>query len=287
MRRVYAAEPLESRRLLAVSISGLDTGRVFDGLGALSNSSSRLLYDYPEPQRSQILDYMFKPNYGASLQILKVEIGGDTNSTDVAEPSHERSRGVFDFTRGFEWWLMKEAKARNPNIKLSALEWGAPGWFSGGFYSTDNINYITSFLDGAAQQGLNFDYVGGWNESVANPTSAAIRNWFINLKAALQVNHASTKLVAYDDGGTVWRVADDVANYPDFAAAVDILGQHSPGVWRSLYQNYTVTANALNCGKPLWASEQSAESHDVGGPSWARGIVRAYEQADITASLAW
>lgn len=32
--------------------------------------------DYPEPQRSEILDYLFKPNFGAALSILKVEIGG-------------------------------------------------------------------------------------------------------------------------------------------------------------------------------------------------------------------
>ena len=108
---------------------------------------------------------------------------------------------------------------------------------------------------------------------------AQIEEMVDRLKAALQVNHASTKLVAYDDGGTNWRIGDDVVNYPDFGAVIDVLGQHSPGVWRSLYQTYTVTANALSTGKPLWASEQSAESHDVGGPSWARGIIRAYEQA--------
>ena len=32
------------------------------------------LLAYKEPQRSQILDWMFKPDYGASLQILKVEV---------------------------------------------------------------------------------------------------------------------------------------------------------------------------------------------------------------------
>ncbi len=54
----------------------------FDGHGALSaGASSRLLIDYAEPHRSEILDYLFKPNFGASLHILKVEIGGDTQST--------------------------------------------------------------------------------------------------------------------------------------------------------------------------------------------------------------
>ncbi|GLD56413.1 galactocerebrosidase [Lates japonicus] len=52
-------------------------GRVFDGIGGLSGggATSRLLVSYAEPYRSQILDYLFKPNFGASLHILKVEIG--------------------------------------------------------------------------------------------------------------------------------------------------------------------------------------------------------------------
>ncbi len=59
-------------------------GRTFDGIGGLSGggATSKLLVNYPEPQRSQILDYLFKPIFGASLQILKVEIGGDAQSTD-------------------------------------------------------------------------------------------------------------------------------------------------------------------------------------------------------------
>src|SRR5579885_1320777 len=98
-----------------VRIDGTAPGRTFEGLGALSaGASSRLLIDYPEPQRSEILDYLFKPNYGASLQHLKVEIGGDTNSTDGSEPSHMHTRDDLNFTRGYEWWLMKEARRRNP-----------------------------------------------------------------------------------------------------------------------------------------------------------------------------
>ena len=41
-------------------------------------ATSRLLVDYVEPQRSEVLDYLFTPNFGASLQLLKVEIGGDS-----------------------------------------------------------------------------------------------------------------------------------------------------------------------------------------------------------------
>ena len=33
-----------------------------------------------------------------------------------------------NFHRGYEWWLMKEARLRNPAIILDCLEWGAPAW---------------------------------------------------------------------------------------------------------------------------------------------------------------
>src|SRR6188768_2955600 len=103
-------------------IDGAGTGKPFEGQGAMSaGASSRLLIDYPEPYRGQILDYLFKPNYGASFQDLKVELGGDMNSTSGAEPSHMHSRSDQNYNRGFEWWLMKEAKRRNPNITLGVL----------------------------------------------------------------------------------------------------------------------------------------------------------------------
>ena len=86
-----------------VTIDGHSGGHIFDGIGAVSaGASSRLLIDYPEPQRSQILDYLFKPNYGAALQHLKVEIGADVNSTDGSEPSCAHTPTNWNFTCGYE-----------------------------------------------------------------------------------------------------------------------------------------------------------------------------------------
>ena len=72
-----------------VTLDGRAPGRTFEGLGGLSaGAGSRLLFDYPEPQRSQVLDFLFKPDFGAALHHLKVEIGGDVNSTEGSEPSY-------------------------------------------------------------------------------------------------------------------------------------------------------------------------------------------------------
>ena len=149
-----------------ITVSGTQGGRTFDGIGAISGGggNTRLLTDYPAAQQQQILDYLFKPGYGADLQILKAEIGGDTNSTDGSESSIEHASGSVNCGAGYEWWLMEQAKARNPNIKLYGLAWGAPGWISGGFFSTDTISYLVSWLNCASSHGLAINYLGGWNE---------------------------------------------------------------------------------------------------------------------------
>src|SRR4051812_44795604 len=164
------ASPARAAAPRQVTIDGTAAGRTYDGVGALSaGATSRLLVDYPEPERSRILDYLFKPGYGAALQILKVEIGGDTNSTDGAEPSHMRTPTDLNCDRGYEWWLMEQAKARNPRIKLSALQWGAPGWTGSGearptIWTDRDIDYVTAWLGCAARHYLRIDYLGGWNE---------------------------------------------------------------------------------------------------------------------------
>jgi hypothetical protein len=129
-------------------------GEEFEGVGAVSaGASSRLLIDYPEPARSNILDWLFLPKYGAGFQHLKVEVGGEINSTDGTEPTHARNREELDhpkreyFERGSEWWLMKEAKKRNPKIILDCLPWGAPGWIgSGNYCSQDMADYFVGFV---------------------------------------------------------------------------------------------------------------------------------------------
>jgi hypothetical protein len=91
--------------------------RRFDGHGGLSaGAASRLLFDYPEPQRSDILDYLYLPSFGAAMTMCKVEIGGDGQSTNGAEASHMHTRGDLNYERGYEYWLMAEAKRRNPLV---------------------------------------------------------------------------------------------------------------------------------------------------------------------------
>ncbi|MEV7234398.1 ricin-type beta-trefoil lectin domain protein [Streptomyces sp. NPDC051020] len=267
----------------AITIKGAkSSGLTFDGVGAISGGggNSRLLADYPEPQRSELLDYLFKPGYGASLQLLKLEIGGDTNSTDGAEPSIEHTRGAVDCNNGYQWWLAEQAKARNPEIKFSALSWGAPGWIGGGnFWSQDTIDYLMAWMGCAAKHGLTVEYLGGWNERGFDKT------WYQDLKSAL-VSHGytTTKVVASDSG---WDVADAMAQDPAFNAAVDVVGVHYPCGYLGAYTKCPSTPTAQGLGKPLSASENGSQDTNTGAAAVARSINRDYLDGKMTSSYNW
>jgi hypothetical protein len=277
----------------AITIDGKGSGRTFDGIGAISGGggNSRLLIDYPEPYRSQILDYLFKPGYGANLQILKVEVGGDTNSTDGAEPSYMHTANDQNFNRGYEWWLMEQAKARNPHIKLYGLAWGAPGWIgttgapvydtNNRFWSQDMVNYYVNWIKGAkTYHNLTIDYIGGWNERGYN------KQFYEQFHNALQTNHLSTKIVGADSG---WDVADAMATDPAFSNSIDIVGSHYPctGGDGGSATTCPSTTNAQNLGKQLWASENGSQDENSGATAMARALNRGYLDGKMTAYINW
>jgi hypothetical protein len=272
--------------LSTIVVDGTSAGRTFDFVGGLSGggATSRLLIDYPPQQQKEILDYLFKPQFGASLQMLKVEIGADTDTTNGAEASHQRTPTDQNYHRGYEWWLMQEAKKRNPNIKLYGLEWGAPGWFASGFFSDDNINYIINWISHASSDyGLTIDYVGCRNEMSCD------KAWLERLKAALSSHGLQTQVVAADQAFT-WSVAVDLQMDTAYNAAVDVVGVHYPCGYLKDGSDCGALpdlAQALMLGKRLWASEQGSQRFDSGAVPMARGYNRGYIQAKITGSINW
>jgi hypothetical protein len=265
-------------------------GGTFDGIGAISGggATSRLLPDYPEAQRSQILDYLFTPSFGAALQVLKVEVGGDLLTTDGSESSHMHNNHTVDMAAGYEWWLMKEAKARNPAIKLYGLPWAFPGWVgadpaSGAYnvsatpftHPAQTCRYMLEWVRGAkAAHGLDIDYLGIWNEA---PSDA---NYVKMLRRTLDgagFNH--TRIVANDRGADI---CNDLAADADYAAAVDVIGLHYPSDFAGGY------AGCHALGKPVWSSEESSSYDDLNGAAcWARVMNSHYALSGITSSIMW
>ena len=70
MSLAQAAAPAAAVPTTFITVNGDGGGRVYDGVGAIlgGGGNARYLEDYPAAQRASILDYLFKPGYGASLQ---------------------------------------------------------------------------------------------------------------------------------------------------------------------------------------------------------------------------
>ncbi len=250
-------------------------GRRFDGIGGLSGggATSRFLPDYPEPSRSQILDFLFKPGFGASLHILKVEIGGGGQSTEGTEHSHMYNETEENYERGYEWWLMQQAKARNPDIKLYGLAWAFPGWVADGktVLTNKTATYIVNWLLAAKTvHGLNIDYVGIWNER--NPPE---RDYIITLRRQITAAGLPTQIIAADSN---WAICGYMANDPELAAAIYGVGAHYP------HSLSTPECSALN--KPIFSSEDFS-SYYASGRSWAQTLNHNYVFGNITGTIAW
>uniref|UniRef100_A0A8C4GX30 Galactocerebrosidase n=1 Tax=Dicentrarchus labrax TaxID=13489 RepID=A0A8C4GX30_DICLA len=215
-------DPCSSQTYALNDKAGL--GRVFDGIGGLSGggATSRLLVNYAEPYRSQILDYLFKPNFGASLHILKVEIGGDSQTTDGTEPSHMHYESDENYFRGYEWWLMKEAKRRNPNVTLIGLPWAFPGWVGHGKnwpYDFPDITaaYVVNWILGAKQyHDLDIQYVGIWNErNFDSKYIKVLRNTLDKLGLT------GVGIIAADGD---WSIANSMIADPHLNDSVEVIG---------------------------------------------------------------
>jgi galactosylceramidase len=241
-----------------VEVKGDAGGKRFDGIGAVSGggATSVLLKDYPEPQRSQVLDLLFKPKFGASMSALYVEIPGD-GTTQGTEPSHMHWRGDENYYRGYEWWLMSEAKKRNPAITLDGVAWSCPGWVgTNHFWSQDMCDYYVKWIQGLKREhGLELDAIGCRNEKGVN------EDFIKKFKATLNANGLSgVKLHGFDNWErNKFDWVKDMAQDPALKEAVDVVGNHTmaetptPADVRKMLEEM---------GKPIWNTEEHVYKED-------------------------
>ena len=244
---------VEGVPIQAISIDGQSEGRLFEGIGLVNGggATSVLLKDYPEPQRSQILDLVYKPKFGASVSALLVEIPGDGNSTQGSMPSHSHMRGETDYTRGYTWWILQEARKRNPQITLDATAWSAPGWVGkGNFWTQDAADYYVSWLKGLREEyGMELDAIGCRNEKGADYKFVKMlrrtldREGFGNVRIHAFDNWYESKL----------DFVRDMLKDRELAEAVDIISGHVFYEHSGVPEDVRMIADSL--GKPIWNTE--------------------------------
>jgi galactosylceramidase len=279
----------------AIQLDPASPGRVFEGIGTVSaGASTRLLPDYPEPQRGQILDFLFKPKFGAGFQHLKVEIGSGENSTCGSEPSHVVTREELadPKPRGYEFWFMAEARKRNPQIILDCLPWAYPHWVEARF-SQESADWFAAFLEVARKNyGLELEWI-----SAAQNEMGTDMNWIRkNLRPTLDARgFTKVRLQAPDDDSEFWQVFDALEKDPELDRLIGAVGYHyvdGREPWDIDQKGRRdATEKAKRSGKPLWASEEWSQSGgqwgDKGALYLARLMNKLYTRDRITKFEIW
>ena len=280
---------------VAIHLKATDAGRVFQGVGAVSaGASTRLLYDYEEPYRGDILDFLFKPGFGAGFQHLKVEIGGGENSTCGSEPSHAITREELAHpkARGYEFWLMSEARRRNPRVMLDCLPWSYPGCLRGRF-SQDASDWFVAFLEVARKEyGMNVDWV-----AAAQNENGTDRDWIVqSVRPTLdRRGFRSVKIQAPDCDKGFWQVFDEFEKDAAYRDVIEAVGYHYVNGREPWFIDQVsrrdATPKAKASGKQLWASEEWSMSggkwDGTGALFLARLINKLYIRDRISKTEIW
>jgi galactosylceramidase len=240
-----------------VQLNGNAGGKRFDGIGVVNGggATSVLLKDYPEPQRSQILDLVFKPKFGASVSALLVEIPGDGNSTQGSMPSHMHTRDDLNYSRGYTWWILRQAKNRNPDLTLDGTAWSAPGWIGNGkFWSQDAADYYVKWLQGLRSvYGLELDAIGCRNEKGYSPEFAEILRTTLNANGFAQV-----KVHAFDHWpADKFNFVKQMLTDEKLRDSIDILSAHTLSAkTKGIPASAQVQQMAAGMNKPIWNTEE-------------------------------
>ena len=280
-----------------IVIDNKDEGRIFEGIGGVSaGASTDLLYDYKDPYQSHILDLLFKPKFGAAFQHLKVELGGGENSTCGSEPSHAITRAELKkpVSRGYEFWFMREAKNRNPNIILEYLPWSFPGYLKENIYTKESAEYFVSFLDVAKRNwNLDIDWV-----AAAENENYTDRDWLVNEVRPLldERGYKNVKIQGPDDNSGDWQIFEALEKDAAFNDVIKAAGYHYV-TGREFTENMVdgrgrpTTAKAKASGTPLWASEDWSWTGKDWGGAGALNLARIYNKFyirdKITKTLIW
>lgn len=244
----------------------------FKGFGAVTcNNTSRLLLDYKEEQPEQywkIMNLLFNPETGAGLNHVKVEMGGDVNSSSGTEPSTMRSaEEEANVLRGAGWHFAADAKSINPDITVEMLRWGEPAWTQEGRGYEEYANpkfearyqWYKQTIEAVYNEfGIKVNYVspsqnertGGYDDNFAWIKYCAKRLNEDGAKADALYDYSDIKIVAADTHTNSNETASRMLADKELMELIDVVSDHY-----QLRGNANLTKVNQQYGKEVWYSE--------------------------------
>jgi glucuronoarabinoxylan endo-1,4-beta-xylanase len=319
--KAMAAAPLAAGTAHAAdqTINWDSLEQTMDGFGASASFHQALvLQQFPEPQRSQILDLLFSTEKGAGLSIVRNDVGegghwgkpmnGPTPSIEP-EPGDWRWKGDED-----QIWFMREAKKRGCPRNLSTV-WSPPAWMktnndvtNGGAVKPEcyrqYAEYLSAYVRGYKRHhGIDIYAISPTNEPDINAKYSSCL-WTGEQLLVLVRDHiapvfARDKVKAKFLLGECshWRedpyapsLADPVAR-----ARVDIAASHAYTSVNRGYEDIALRVGPMKAaraaGKPLWQTEVSSFDNLPGDMKdalyWARLLHTHVVENQVSAWLYW
>ena len=221
------------------------TAQEIDGFGASGAfHMARNLMNFPEPQRSEVLDILFSPTKGAGLSIVR-NIVGDGATVGGGSPSIEPEEGVWSWSGDEDQiWLMQEAGKRGCTRYMSTV-WSPPAWMKtnnspvGGSLRPDKYlafaEYLSMYIRGYKEHfGIDIYAISLANEPGVNVrysschwTGKDFHEFLKFLIPVFERDKITAKVIVGEDAGwtenpVLESLADSVT-----AARVDIVGVHA------------------------------------------------------------
>ncbi|WP_438348146.1 glycoside hydrolase family 30 protein [Paenibacillus sp. FA6] len=221
-------KPVSSNAAITtVTIDENQTYQEMDGFGAsFTDSSAYLIHQVlDEEQRTELMKQLFDPQAGIGLSVLRNPMGASDYAREiysyddlpVNETDMELSRFSISHDEADIIPLLQEAVRLNPEMKLMASPWSAPGWMKtsgsmiGGELKKEHYqvyaDYFVRYIQAYLVNGLPTYAVTPQNEALfvpphypgmlmpAEAQSDFIKNY---LKPNFVKNNIDTKILCYD-----------------------------------------------------------------------------------------
>ena len=270
---VQAQDPVNTSYTIGIT-TGFPTGVTFDGIGAsFTGASARYLFEYSPLAYNAMLDFLFAPSSasdsaykGASLQILKLEIGSGANTDMGSEPSYSPSGTDDNQNKGWSGRLAQAAFERNSQIKIFLTPLSFPSYLVPTNNPFDNSFAVAEYV---AQYVVDFQnlykvpvsYVGVLSRTpnaIFNPTTDPQQISYISTlrKSLNDLNQQSVKIVCADQQD--WSCAQALPPNnpipdPTFTESVDVIGNRN-------IPDATDLTNIVNTKLPIWYTALGAQA---------------------------
>ncbi len=221
------------------------TAQEIDGFGASGAFlMAKSLMDFPEPQRSEVLDILFSQSKGAGLSIVR-NIVPDGSTVGGGSQTFEPKEGVWDWTVDKDQiWLMQEAAKRGTTRFMSTV-WSPPGWMKtnnspvGGSLRPDKYlafaEYLSMYIRGYKEHhGIDIYAISLANEPDVNVryaschwTGKEFHDFLKFLIPVFERDKITAKVIVGEySGWSEYPVMESLADSVT-AARVDIVGVHA------------------------------------------------------------